>query len=198
MSVWEDMARAVANSTGFSPQSFSGPGYETVWAQLKPWLGRITTNSVLKWIPRAASQLPCQIPHYENGFPVGPCSNHALDTCLTCGSPVCLEHSFIEGQRGDAVCYLCVAKMRAAGEPDPQQQQQQQQQQKPDKRSAAEAKAWWARGVLFVAEGVPWETVKTQHRKLSAQHHPDRGGDDKKFKQVQEALEILKIVYGEN
>lgn len=192
MSFFEDAARLAAS--GFSSQSFAGPGYESVWAQLKPWLGRITTSGVLKWVPRAASQMPCQIPHYENGYPVGPCTQHALETCLVCQSPVCLSHAFIDGQQGDAVCYLCVVKMRG-GEP----KKAAEEPTKVDPKAEAIQKAWWARGVLGVQEGVSWEAVKKQHRALSAQYHPDRsGGDEQRFKDVQKAYDMLKLVYGEN
>lgn len=212
MGFFEDIARA---ASGFTTQSFSGPGYEAVWAQLKPWVSRVTTNGALKWIPRAASQMPCQVPEYAHGAPVGPCDQYALETCLICGRPICLSHAFIEGQQGDAVCYLCVvagvAKAAAPGpaggappggkspfssqadsapNPDPPPP--------PDPRVVAKQQAWWARGVLGIQEGVSWNDVKKQYKALSAQHHPDRGGDASRFKNVQKAFEILKLVYGEN
>lgn len=199
MGLFDDIAKAALNG-GFSPQAFAGPGYESVWSQLKPWLARITTNGVLKWIPRAASQLPCQIPQYENGFPVGPCVSHALETCLVCGRPVCLNHAFLEGQEGNAVCYLCVVQMRERTTPgSTQQAKQEPPPQAPDARVAAAQKAWWARGVLNVQEGVSWAEVKKQHRALSAQYHPDKStGDERRFKDIQTAYDTLKLIYGEN
>lgn len=188
---------------GFNPQAFMGPGYETVWSQLKPWLARISTHGVVKWVPRAASQMPCGIPQYENGFPVGPCSNHAIDSCLCCGRPICLSHAFIEGTDATAVCFLCVVQMRdrsanPAGAPPPRQEQRQAP--PPDtKKADAEQKAWWARGVLFIQEGAPWAAVKKQYKTLSAQYHPDKvGGDEKRFKEIQSAYDIMKLIYGEN
>jgi len=201
--LFDDFTRAFSGG-GFSPESFSGPGYQSVWSQLKPWLQTISTNGVLKWIPRASSQMPCQIPVLENGIPVGPCPNVALETCLACGKAVCLAHSFVN-DNGDAICYGCVGKLQHAGAqyharqhhapppPPPPQDPQARA------RTTAKQQAWWAYTVLNVQEGVPWESIKKQHRALSAQHHPDRpGGDEARFKDVQKAYDILKLVYGEN
>lgn len=192
---WKDLF----GKAGFNTQAFGGVGYEAVWAQLKPWLGNVSTNGVLKWLPKAASQMPCQVPEYDQGRPVGPCQFVALEACLGCGRPVCLNHSFVDAQ-GDAICYLCAVGLRegSAGraqayEPPPPPPPP------PGERAQAQQKAWWARGILGVQEGVPWETIKAQHRKLSAQFHPDRpGGDEKRFKDVQMAYDILKKAYGEN
>lgn len=203
MSFLDDISRVVLNGGGFSPASFSGPGYESVWLQLKPWLGRISTNGVLKWVPRAAAQLPCQVPQYEYGYPVGPCVFHALETCIVCGRPVCLSHAFVDGQQGDAICYLCVAQARsnvtAAPPPQDSRKDHQQAPPKPDPKVEAIQKGWWARGIFNIQEGVPWADVKRQYKILSAQFHPDRaGGDERRFKEVQTAFEILKIIYGES
>ncbi len=194
MSFFEDIAKA-AMSGGFNTQSFGGPGYESVWSQLKPWLGRITTNGVIKWLPRAASQMPCQVPQYEHGLPVGPCTSHALELCLVCSRPVCLSHAFIDGAEGNAVCYLCVVSMKKTtttkdAPPQPQQD---------SKKEEALKKAWWARGVFSLQEDAPWSEVKKQHKVLSAQFHPDKaGGDERRFKDVQTAYDTLKLIYGEN
>jgi DnaJ-class molecular chaperone len=60
-------------------------------------------------------------------------------------------------------------------------------------------KTTWARTQLGVQEGVPWETIRKQHRALSAKFHPDKpGGDEQRFKDVQNAYDWLKKVYGEN
>src|SRR5690606_21542863 len=146
--------------------------------------------------------LPCGIPQYENGFPVGPCSSHAIDSCLCCGRPVCLGHALIEGVDATAVCFLCVVQMRATAAGGSQPRQEQQSRQAPpqdNKRADAEQKAWWARGVLFIQEGAPWASVKKQYKTLSAQYHPDRaGGDEKRFKDIQSAYDIMKLIYGEN
>lgn len=190
---------ASAIGTGFRANGFGGLGYEAVWSQLKPWFGKISTNGVLKWLPKAATQMPCQVPEYDQGVPVGPCLHTALETCLCCQRPVCLHHAFVDSQ-GEAICYLCAVAMREqlgrGPRPEPPRAKQPPP---PDPRQDAQARAWWARGVLGIQEGVSWADVKVQHRKLSAQYHPDRpGGDESKFKDIQKAFDLLKTVYGEN
>jgi hypothetical protein len=183
-------------TSGFGEQAFGGVGYEPVWAQLRPWLGNVSTNGLLKWLPKAAQQLPCQVPEYDQGRPVGPCTFVALEACFGCGRPVCLNHAFVDAQ-GDAICYLCAVGLRQNAQPTASYERPPPPPPQ-DPREQALKQAWWARGVLGVQEGVPWESIKSQHRKLSAQFHPDRGGDEKRFKDVQMAYDILKKAYGEN
>jgi DnaJ family protein A protein 2 len=45
--------------------------------------------------------------------------------------------------------------------------------------------------VLGVPRGADADEVKKAYRKQALQHHPDKGGDPEKFKQVQKAYEIL-------
>lgn len=45
--------------------------------------------------------------------------------------------------------------------------------------------------ILGVGRTATQDEIKTAYRKLAAQHHPDRGGDTKKFQEVQGAYEIL-------
>ena len=44
---------------------------------------------------------------------------------------------------------------------------------------------------LGVSEDTDQKEIKKAYRKLAAQHHPDRGGDEEKFKEVAEAYSIL-------
>jgi len=44
---------------------------------------------------------------------------------------------------------------------------------------------------LGVSEDTDQKEIKKAYRKLAAQHHPDRGGDAEKFKEVAEAYSIL-------
>src|SRR5210317_1779012 len=45
---------------------------------------------------------------------------------------------------------------------------------------------------LGVSKSASEKEIKTAFRKLAAQHHPDKGGDQKKFVEIKEAYETLK------
>lgn len=45
---------------------------------------------------------------------------------------------------------------------------------------------------LGVSETASDKEIKSAFRKLAAQHHPDKGGDEKKFKEINEAYDTLK------
>jgi molecular chaperone DnaJ len=46
--------------------------------------------------------------------------------------------------------------------------------------------------VLGVGKGASADEIKKAFRRAAVQHHPDRGGDETKFKEVNEAYEVLK------
>jgi len=45
--------------------------------------------------------------------------------------------------------------------------------------------------ILGVSKGANKEEIKQAFRKLAQQHHPDKGGDEKKFKEINEAYSVL-------
>lgn len=49
--------------------------------------------------------------------------------------------------------------------------------------------------VLKVEPDSSWQEVQKSYRRMAAQHHPDRGGDARKFLQVREAYELLSVCY---
>src|SRR5271154_4553671 len=47
-------------------------------------------------------------------------------------------------------------------------------------------------GILGVSKGANEDEIKKAYRKLAHQYHPDKtGGDDKKFKEINEAYQVL-------
>src|ERR1700677_3653003 len=46
--------------------------------------------------------------------------------------------------------------------------------------------------VLGVSKGASPDEVKKAFRRSAIEHHPDRGGDETKFKELNEAYEVLK------
>jgi len=182
----------IENLVRMSGASKFSEGQVQLWEQLKPWLSKIAQNGALKWLPQASMHLGCQIPHYDRGQPVGSCERIAVDTCIGCGKPSCLEHSFVDSN-GDLICYLCVARIASP------KHQQQNQTPPPSKKEEAEKKAWWARGVLGIDANATLDQVRKAHRTLSGRWHPDKSdGDEKRYKDVQVAFDLLKTMYGEN
>lgn len=48
---------------------------------------------------------------------------------------------------------------------------------------------------LDLAEPITFDEIKKQYRKLAMQHHPDRGGDQNKIQEINEAMDILKAAF---
>jgi DnaJ-class molecular chaperone len=46
-------------------------------------------------------------------------------------------------------------------------------------------------GILGVDRGASSEEIKKAYRKKALEHHPDKGGDENKFKEASEAYEVL-------
>ena len=44
---------------------------------------------------------------------------------------------------------------------------------------------------LELNDPVDWATIKTQHRRLVMQHHPDRGGDEQRLQAINAAMDVL-------
>ena len=48
---------------------------------------------------------------------------------------------------------------------------------------------------LELPADAPWEIIKQAYRRLAAQHHPDKGGDQARFRAIRGAYEILLRCY---
>ncbi|MEK7070718.1 MAG: DnaJ domain-containing protein, partial [Patescibacteria group bacterium] len=46
--------------------------------------------------------------------------------------------------------------------------------------------------VLGIGKDASADEIKKAFRKLAVEHHPDQGGDEAKFKEANEAYEVLK------
>ena len=44
---------------------------------------------------------------------------------------------------------------------------------------------------LELSDPVDWATIKSQHRRLAMQHHPDRGGDEQRLQAINAAMDVL-------
>lgn len=44
---------------------------------------------------------------------------------------------------------------------------------------------------LELQDPVDWTEIKAQHRRLVMEHHPDRGGDEERLREINAAMEIL-------
>ena len=45
--------------------------------------------------------------------------------------------------------------------------------------------------ILGIKQGSSPQDIKSAYRKLAMKHHPDKGGDEVKFKEINEAHDIL-------
>ena len=185
-----------------------------VWNELRPWVGNLVPAATRKWLPRIAGGVICEVPLMKRGEKVGDCEHFGVAACDVCYKPVCLDHSRID-QHGDAICYVCVADAVHTVPPVQRERARQQhgnatppprerrQAPPPSQGPSPEQVNAWLK-VLGMKPGAKWDAVRVAHRKLSAQHHPDKAKGaraktvaEARYKEVQVAFNALKGVYPE-
>ena len=45
--------------------------------------------------------------------------------------------------------------------------------------------------ILGISKDAPKDEIKKAYRKLAHKYHPDKGGDEEKFKEINEAYQVL-------
>lgn len=176
---WDPIAAISRLAVSF--QTAPEGSHRRVWSELGPWFRTLVVQAGPKWLPRMGMGFPCHIVALE-GKP-SRCRNTAVAGCHVCHELTCLAHSFVNVV-GETVCYGCVARMAALA----QDQRLHAERQKRER----EASLIRAREVLGVSPKAPWKKIHSAYRRRAKETHPDRGGSEAKFKEVQEAYELLK------
>lgn len=160
-------------------------------ADIQPWVSRMVTQAVPRWLAEAAQTTQCAVPEMRRGAYVGPCVLSGVASCDVCGRSVCLNHARVD-QFGDAICYLCVAE--AVQRSGRTWTDARDRKPAPSPSEVAQACA-----VLEVDESADLDAIKTAHRKQSAKWHPDKhrtpaakAKAEARFKAVQHAFDVLQ------
>ena len=164
-----------------SLETIAGP-QKRVIDQLSEFAGHFTRNAVSKWPGEVAPATQCVMQE---------CEGEAILRCLGCGHPVCLAHIHVS-HRADGVCDHCVrdllesrpqAASRTGRTPGP-----------------AEIRASLRR--LRLPRAATWVEIQRAHRRLAAEHHPDRAKTpaqrlkmEQKAAQINAAFATLRLVY---
>lgn len=171
-----------------------------IWDELGPWMGQFTQAAAAKWLPFLADGHPCKVPVLRSGVDF-PCTNHAIGPCDACGRPACIHHAMVD-QHGGIGCYLCMAEVMRAkrGKIPPPADSADRRPPVPDE--VAQMRVRRALGLLGLADGATWEAIKRRHRKLLAEHHPDKqrteaakAAAERRYKEVSEAYMDLERFY---
>lgn len=162
-----------------------------------------------KWSAVEASGVMCSTRQRTPLGEIVSCSNGAISGCVSCHSPVCLDHAFVSPSDGNTICFSCVATMQVTSKSEPPPQ--------PVKESfsgpTCSCKNFWeaeescllhgdvARtrnkrrmlSVLGLTGSPSWKRVQGRYRELAKLYHPDRtkaGGD--RMAEINDAFTWLK------
>jgi len=208
-----DLLKTAGQFATFMQQSAPGVP-ERVWREVAPWLQHLVSRAPLLWIPIISSGFECEVLYPDRRSPTGwvGCSNRAVTVCDCCGHRACLHHCRIDAN-GEAICFECVALARQAAsehprhppKSDPRRPNQddyppgaQGRQQTPPGVKKPEMTQKQALRVLGLTAEADEDAIRTAHKRLSFEWHPDRHKTDAakaraeaKFKQIQVAFRVL-------
>jgi hypothetical protein len=192
-----DMAGQVIEDLTKSPEGMP----TRIWAELSPWVTTFTTSAAAKFLPYLTEGKPCAVPALIAGTAL-PCTNHAISACEACGRAACVHHCMLD-QHGSVVCYLCVMEvMRLKRGAIPPPAGYTADRQGPVAPDVARERVKRALSVLGLRDGASFEEIKRRHRKLCAEHHPDKhrapeakAEHEARYKQVSAAFMDLERFY---
>lgn len=166
-----DMLGGAIEDLTQSPEGMPG----RIWAEISPWVSTFTRSAAAKFLPVLTEAKPCAIPSLDRGGPPLSCTNHAIGACV-CGRSACIHHCMLD-QHGSIICYLCVAEVMRAKRgaipppPGPEPSGDRRAHVPPDVQRERVKRAF---ATLGLGEGASWAEIRRQHRKLLAEHHPDK------------------------
>lgn len=142
-------------------------GRSEIWQKTQAFALSLLNASTRRWIPFYTERRPCHVHMMRSGVPF-PCNSNAILFCDACGKPACIEHAQVDAS-GHGTCAACLVELirlkrgPGAGAPPPVDRTQEIE------RLIAEALK-----TLGLKPGAMWPAINEAHRRLAAQHHPDR------------------------
>jgi len=156
------------------------------------WVARLQAQMQLRWRPILASGIRCAIARQADGR-LATCPSPAIGACTFCRAPVCLGHSFVDGD-ATVLCFGCVGRAAKALGVDsaraeiPPHHHHGAAFAEGVRERRAKRKA--ALKTLGLRDPASIEEIKEAFRDLMKKHHPDRAPEGKK----EEAAERVKAI----
>lgn len=163
-------------------QLVSPGGARQSWDELQPWVTTLLSRALPRWMPFLQARGQCHVLVLATSKR---CKRPAISPCVVCRQLTCLEHSFVN-HSGEPICFVCVdaqVSQRRGGAPPPAGG---------DSGPTLEQQLSAARKVLRVKKTATLKEIHESYRRLAKKRHPDRGGSDEAFCELQSAYELLK------
>jgi DnaJ-domain-containing protein 1 len=164
------VAKGIGSLGAASPDARAG-----MWQDAQRFATRLLGAAADKWLPYFGEHHACTMKVLKNGVAF-PCGGHAILACDACGEPACVHHVQVD-QHGDGTCFGCIVEVihkkriaRGAAPPVPPAGG-------PPPPSQAEVIRELVKkslATLGLKPGATWDEIARAHRKLAADHHPDR------------------------